>query len=209
MLDFLSEVFDKGGLFFIINTFFLAIIIAMIVERSIYFLGRGHINAKAFFEQIRRLLAANNVDRAKKLCEATDAPVARVARAGLNKVHKGEAAVASAMEEAITDVTPEIKARVPALWSMANITVLTGLLGTVAGLINTFGGMNTDDQVERSKILAHGIEEAMYNTAYGIGIAVLCMVAHLIISTAMKKVLGDLESFSMRLENLINEGKEA
>ena len=43
----------------------------VIVERAMYFLGRGHLNAKAFLEQIKRLLAANNVDRAKKLCEAT------------------------------------------------------------------------------------------------------------------------------------------
>ena len=79
-MSWLSDVFQKGGPFFIVNTFFLAIVIGLIVERSIYFLGRGHLNAKAFLEQIKRLLAANNVDRAKKLCDATTAPVAFHAR---------------------------------------------------------------------------------------------------------------------------------
>lgn len=206
MWDWLSEVFHKGGPFFIINTFFLAVCIALIVERSIYFLGRGHINAKGFLEQIKRLLAANNIDRAKKLCDATTAPVARVAKAGLNRVHKGEAAVAQAMEETMVDVTPEIKARVGALWSMANIVTLTGLLGTITGLINTFSAISNANPSDRQKNLADGISEAMYNTAYGLSIALLCMIAHLLISAAMKKVIADLESFQLRLENLLADG---
>src|SRR6478752_3779937 len=137
-MSWLSDVFSKGGPFFIINTFFLAVVIGLIVERAIYFLGRGHINSKAFLEQLKRLLAANNIDRAKKLCDATTAPVARVAKAGLNRVHKGEAAVAQAIEETMVDVTPEIKVRIGALWSLANIATLLGLLGTVTGLIATF-----------------------------------------------------------------------
>ena len=134
-MSWLSDVFQKGGPFFIVNTFFLAVVIGLIVERAIYFLGRGHLNAKAFLEQLRKLLSANNVDRAKKLCDATTAPVARVAKAGLNRLHRGEAAVAQAMEETMTDTLPEVKTRIGALWSLANITTLVGLLGTITGLI--------------------------------------------------------------------------
>ena len=206
-MDRLADIFQKGGPFFIVNTFFLAVVIALIVERSIYFLGRGHINASAFLEQIKRLLAANNIDRAKKLCDATSAPIARVAKAGLSKIHRGEAAVAQAMEETMVDVTPEVKVRIAALWSLANITTLTGLLGTVTGLIRTFEAMKDANPAERQKELSAGIAEAMYNTAMGLGIALLCMVAHLLLSTASKKVVGDLESFSLKLENLLGEGQ--
>ena len=55
-MSWLSDVFQKGGPFFIVNTFFLAVVIGLIVERAIYFLGRGHLNAKAFLEQLRKLL---------------------------------------------------------------------------------------------------------------------------------------------------------
>lgn len=203
-MNWLSHVFSVGGPFFIINTFFLAVVIGLIIERAIYFLGRGHLNAKRFLDQIKRLLSAGNVDRAKKLCDATNSPIARVGKAGLNKIHKGEAAVAASMEEAMVDATPEVKTRVGALWSMANIVTLTGLLGTVTGLINTFAAVGQDlPPAERAAALSHGIEEAMYNTAYGLGIALLCMVAHLLLSSAMKKVVADLEAFSMRLENVI------
>lgn len=206
-MDRLADIFQKGGPFFIVNTFFLAVVIALVVERAIYFLGRGHINASAFLEQIKRLLAANNIDRAKKLCDATSAPIARVAKAGLSKIHRGEAAVAQAMEETMVDVTPEVKVRIAALWSMANITTLTGLLGTVTGLIRTFESMKDANPAERQKELSAGIAEAMYNTAMGLGIALLCMVAHLLLSTASKKVVSDLESFSLKLENLLGEGQ--
>ena len=205
MLDWLAEVFQTGGAFFIINTIFLAVVLAIIVERSIYFLGRGHINAKAFLEQIKRLLASNNIDRAKKLCDATTAPIARVAKAGLNRIHRGEAAVAQAMEETMVDVTPEVKTRVAALWSMANIVTLTGLLGTITGLIRTFAAVANANPADRQRDLSHGISEAMYNTAYGLTIALICMVAHLLLSSAMKKVIGDLESFSLRLENMLGD----
>ncbi|MBE7451851.1 MAG: MotA/TolQ/ExbB proton channel family protein [Kofleriaceae bacterium] len=205
-MDWLSEVFSKGGAFFIVNTFFLAVVIALIVERAMYFLGRGHLNAKAFLEQIKRLLAANNVDRAKKLCDATTAPVARVAKSGLNRLHRGEAAVAQAMEETMTEVMPEVKTRIGALWSMANITTLTGLLGTITGLIRTFSALGEANPAEKEEKLSEGIAEAMYNTAYGLSIALICMVAHLLLSAAMKKVIADLESFALRFENLLAEG---
>ena len=208
-MDWLSDVFQKGGPFFIVNTFFLAIVIALIVERSMYFLGRGHLNAKAFLEQIKRLLAANNVDRAKKLCEATAAPVARVAKAGLNRLHRGEAAVAQAMEETMTDALPEVKTRIGALWSMANIVTLTGLLGTITGLIRTFSALKNTNPSEKDEKLSEGIAEAMYNTAYGLSIALLCMIAHLLLSAAMKRVISDLEAFSLRFENLLAEGASA
>jgi biopolymer transport protein ExbB/TolQ len=208
-MDRLGDIFQKGGPFFMINTFFLALVIGLIIERSMYFLGKGHINAGAFLDQIKRLLAANNIDRAKKLCDATSAPIARVAKAGLGKIHRGEAAVAQAMEECMIDVTPEVKVRIGALWSMANITTLTGLLGTITGLIATFSAVGGADPAERQKALSDGIAEAMYNTAYGLGIALLCMIAHLLLSTASKRVMADLEGFSLKFENMLGDGKES
>jgi biopolymer transport protein ExbB len=205
-MSWLSELFEKGGPFFIINTFFLAITLGLIVERTMYFLGKGHLNAKAFLEQLKRLLAANNVDRAKKLCDATSAPVARVAKAGLNRVHRGEAAIAQAMEEAMGDAIPEVKTRIGALWSMANIATLTGLLGTITGLIATFAAIKEETAGSKQDNLTDGIAEAMYNTAFGLGIALLCMIAHLLLSSAMKKVIADLEAFNLRFEALLAEG---
>jgi biopolymer transport protein ExbB/TolQ len=106
----------------------------------------------------------------------------------------------------MVDVTPEVKTRISALWSMANITTLTGLLGTITGLIRTFAAVGDANPAERQKQLSEGIAEAMYNTAYGLSIALVCMVAHLLLSTASKKVIADVESFSLKFENLLGDG---
>jgi len=208
MLHRFQDFIRHGGPFMILNFVCMAVVVAVVVERAIYFLGRGHINAKAFLEQIKRLLAANNIDRAKKLCDATSAPVARVAKAGLSRAHKGEAAVAQAIEETMVDVTPEVKRRIGALWSLANIATLLGLLGTITGLIATFDAVASATPAERQARLSAGIAEAMYNTAMGLFIAVVCMISHLILSAAATKVVADLESFSLRLENMLGESPE-
>ena len=135
-----------------------------------------------------------------------DRPVARVAKAGLNRLHRGEAAVAQAMEETMTDTLPEVKTRIGALWSLANITTLVGLLGTITGLIRTFAAIGDANPAERQKKLSDGISEAMYNTAFGLSIALICMIGHLLLSAAMKKVVSDLEAFSLRFENLLADG---
>ena len=205
-MSWLSDVFQKGGPFFIVNTFFLAIVIGLIVERAIYFLGRGHLNAKAFLEQLRKLLSANNVDRAKKLCDATTAPVARVAKAGLNRLHRGEAAVAQAMEETMTDTLPEVKTRIGALWSLANITTLSVCSAPSPASSGRSARSATRTRPSSASACPTGISEAMYNTAFGLSIALLCMVGHLLLSAAMKKVVSDLEAFSLRFENLLAEG---
>src|SRR6185436_6133800 len=98
-----------------------------------------------------------------------------------------------AMEETMTDTMPEVKTRIGALWSLANISTLVGLLGTMTGLIATFGA----------------IAQAMYNTAFGLMIALICMVGHLLLSAASKKVVADLEAFSLRFENLLADGGSA
>jgi biopolymer transport protein ExbB len=205
----LQQVIKHLDVFMVANFTVLALVVAIVIDRAIYFLGRGHINSKAFLEQIKRLLAANNIDRAKKLCDASSAPVARVAKAGLSRAHKGEAAVAQSIEETMVDVTPEVKTRIGALWSLANIATLLGLLGTITGLIATFEAVAFAAPAERQSKLSAGISTAMYHTAIGLFIAVTCMIAHLILSAAAKKVVGDLESFSLRLENLLSESTHA
>ncbi len=200
-----AEFLEKGGPLMYFNLGCSVIVVALIVDRLIFFLGRSSVNAKAFLEQIRKLVLANNVDRAVKLCSATTAPVAQVARAGLQRMHKGEIAIAQSIEETLVDVTPLLKKRIQILWSLANIAVLIGLLGTVLGLITAFGAVAAAKPEEKTAMLSKGISEALNNTAMGLGIAVTCIIAHAIFSAFSKKQVADLETFSLKLENLLAE----
>ena len=200
-----AKFLEEGGPLMYFNLLISVLVVAMIVERLIFFLVKSSVNARAFLENIRKLVLANNLDRAVKLCSATTAPVAQVAKAGLQRFHRGEIAVAQAIEEALVDVTPLLKKRVQVLWSLANIATLIGLLGTVLGLIRAFGAVAAAKPEERSNLLARGISEALNNTAMGLGIAVICIIAHAILGSMSKRQNADLEAFSLKLENLLAE----
>src|SRR5260370_38984705 len=201
----LAVFFEQGGFFMYVNVFCSRITIAFIVERTIFFLGKGSVNAKAFLEQIRKLVAANNVGRAIKLCSATEAPVARVAKAGLTRLPKGEAAVTTAIEETLVDVTPDLKKRIASLWSLANIATLIGLLGTITGLIGAFAAVAKAAAADRSTLLSAKIAEAMNNTWVGLATAGTCLIGHVFLNAPSKNQQHELEAFSMKLENLLAE----
>ena len=200
-----AKFLEDGGTLMYFNLGTSIVVFSMIVDRLVFFLVKSSVNARAFLENIRKLVLANNIDRAVKLCSATTAPVAQVAKAGLQRMHRGEIAVAQAIEESLVDVTPMIKKRIQILWSLANIATLIGLLGTVVGLIRAFGAVAAAKPEERSNLLAKGISEALNNTAMGLGIAVTCIIAHAILGSMSKRQAADLEAFSLKLENLLAE----
>lgn len=201
----LKEFFEQGGFFMYVNLLCSVVTITLIADRAVFFLGKGAINARAFLEQIRKLVTAGQIERAQRLCQGTDAPVAVVARTGLGKMAKGEAAMSTAIEEALTDTAPELKKRISVLWSLANIATLIGLLGTINGLIGGFAAIGKAAADQRSQILATKIAEAMNNTWLGLAIAATCMIGHLFLSAASKKQQQELESFALKLENLLAE----
>jgi biopolymer transport protein ExbB len=200
-----AKFLEEGGTLMYFNLVVSVIVLSMIIDRLLFFLVKSSVNARAFLENIRKLVLAGNLDRAVKLCSATSAPVAQVAKAGLQRFHRGEIAVAQAIEESLVDVTPLIKKRIQILWSLANIATLIGLLGTVVGLIRAFGAVAAAKPEERSNMLAKGISEALNNTAMGLGIAVTCIIAHAILGSMSKRQASDLEAFSLKLENLLAE----
>lgn len=189
-----------------VNLFFAVTVLAVVIERFIFLLSKGTINAKAFLDQLRKMVQANNIDRAIRMCassKARNAPLLRVAKAGLVQVHRGEEAVATSVEEALVETTPEIKKRIPSLWSLANIATLIGLLGTVLGLISSFRAVGGIDPAKSKIMLAQGISEALHHTAMGLGIAVVSIIFHLVLSGMAKRAVGELELFSMKLENFL------
>ena len=201
----LMEAFKTNPTFLSINIVVSAIVVAIIVERSAFQLGKYRVNSKEFFAQIKKLVTAGNIDRAIKLCDAGDYPTLQLVKAGLTHANKGPDEIDAAMSEKLGELKPAVEKRVGSLWSLANIATLVGLLGTVYGLIHTFGavaaqGLSASD---KQRILASGIAEAMYNTAFGLGIAVLCMVAHLVLHQRAKNIVHDLVATQERVFNLL------
>ena len=193
----------EGRPFSLVNVFVLAIVLAVVAERVAYILSKYRVNTQEFMVQVRKLVQAGNIDRAIKLCEAAPLPLLQVVKSGLTQVNRGEESVVASMEERMSEVIPALEKRIGALWSLANIATLIGLLGTISGLIKAFKAVGFAEPAQRSAILSRGISEAMWNTALGLGIAVLCMIAHLILHGQAKKIRMEMENAMMKLENLL------
>jgi biopolymer transport protein ExbB/TolQ len=205
----IKEFYEKVGWAFFVNLFVVVICLATITERTIFLSTKFRVNSRELLAQVRKLVQASNIDRAIKLCEAADVPLLRVFRAGLMQYNRGDEAIVTAIEEQIMDIEPTVNKRIGALWSLANIGTLFGLLGTILGLIHTFSSLDRiQDPGLRQQALARGISEAMLNTALGLGIALLCMTAHLLISGQAKKIISDLESTSAKLTNLLTTQRQ-
>ena len=197
--------FKHNPTFLSINLVVSALVIALIVERTAFQLTKYRVNSKEFFAQIKKLVTAGNIDRAIKLCDAGDYPTLQLVKAGLTHANKGPDEIDAAMSEKIGELKPAVDKRVGSLWSLANIATLVGLLGTVLGLIATFAAISQPGltAADRQVALSLGIAEAMYNTALGLGIAVVCMIAHLVLHQRAKTIQHDLDATQERVFNLL------
>ncbi|MFV8750774.1 MotA/TolQ/ExbB proton channel family protein [Nannocystaceae bacterium ST9] len=178
--------------------------LAVMIERFIFLFFRFNINGAQFFNQIQKLVMANNIDRAIKLCNAADkAALARVVKAGLTRANKNEGEIGSAIEEAILEVGPAVGKRIPLMTAIANIATLLGLLGTIFGMLDAFRAVADAPADQRSNALARGIGIAMNTTGYGLMVAIPLLAAHAFVSGLAKKISDEIDLYSVKLENLL------
>ncbi len=193
-MDRLIHFFQEGGPFMVVNVFFLAFALAVIVERLYSLFVSYGINEKPFLAAVDRYLQAGNIEAAAKVCANTPTPaLSRGTRNLLKLLRNGAESPLLAVEESLMEVRPLVQARVGWLWSIANIATLVGLVGTVLGLIKAFAAVDSVAADQKAAALARGISEAMNNTAFGLGIAVVCIFFHLIVNNQAVKIVEKTE----------------
>lgn len=203
MGDF-AKFYQDGGAFMHAIALCAVLGAGVMIERFIFLFFRFNINGGQFFNQIQKLVMANNIDRAIKLCNAADkAALARVVKSGLTRANKTEADISAAVEEAMLEVTPLINKRVSMIAALANIATLLGLLGTIFGMIAAFRAVAEAPADQRSTALAKGIGIAMNTTGFGLMVAIPLLAAHVFISNLAKKISDEVELYSVKLENLL------
>jgi biopolymer transport protein ExbB/TolQ len=204
MLGHLKQILDEGGFFMYLNIASSIATISLIIERVIFLYFKYNINGEVFMTQIQKLVMSNNIERAIKLCNAApSAALPKVIKAGLTRANRSELEIQNAVEEAILDVLPPLKKRTDNLQHIANIATMLGLLGTVSGLIRAFAAIALAAPDQKAVILSRGIAEAMNNTAFGLSIAVTCILAHLFLSNVTRKIIDELDQYSVKLENML------
>jgi biopolymer transport protein ExbB/TolQ len=200
----LASFFEQGGGWMWPILFASIIGVGLIVERFIFLFFKYNINATAFMGQIQKLVMANNIDRAIKLCNAApNAVLPKVIKAGLTRANKGELEISNAIEEASLEVIPKVQQRTGLLGGVANVATLLGLLGTIIGLIQAFAALESAAPDQRAAALAKGISVAMNTTAFGLIVAIPCMAAAMFLQVVTTKILNEIDEYSVKLENLL------
>ncbi len=207
----IAEFFTAGGPWMYPIALMSIVSIAIIAERSLFLFFRYNINGNAFMAQIQKLVMANNIDRAIKLCNAAPAAaLPKVIKAGLTRANKGEIEIQNAVEEATLEVIPSIQKRTNSLQAVANLATLMGLLGTIIGLIQAFQAVEAAAPDQRAAMLTASISIAMNTTAFGLMVAIPTMGAHIILAGITKKIIDEIDQYSVKLENLlISRGRGA
>ena len=165
------------------------ILLTFVVERLISLgaaSGKGNLNA--FVRSLQSLLNDNKIEAASDLCDAQRGSLANVMKAGLSRYRLLQAdktlmndqkvlALQKDLEEASALELPVLSQNLIIFSTIASVSVLIGLIGTVLGMIRAFGALATAGAPD-SLALANGISEALVNTAFGITGSTLAIIAY-------------------------------
>ena len=211
-MDFAIKMFQDGGNLMYVNLAVAVFGLAVVVERFMS-LNKLRINEVDFFKEIEAQVRAGNIERAVAICaKSSHAAVAQVVKAGLATATKGRIAASGAIDEAAADAMPAITKRAGVLFGIANLATLIGLVGTVFGLIESFESISLAAPDKKSEMLTSGIAHAMSNTAFGLSIAMTCVLFHMVISGQARGLMQAVERAVVRTENLVHRiqhGSEA
>lgn len=176
------EIIGRGGPVMIPIVMCSVFSLAIIFERLYYFISL-HLGAdiEGFFTQLRRAIAAKNWKEAQALCESWKGPVARVTLAGLAMKEAPPAEIDEAMEEAAHEEMPRVEQHLRWLSTLAQVSTLLGLLGTVTGLVKAFQVIQTKSTSGNPVSpgdLAGGVWEALITTVAGLTVAIPTILAY-------------------------------
>jgi biopolymer transport protein ExbB len=177
------------------------IAVALIIERTIV-LRRDKIVPRGLLDQVVDAYRKQGVSGQLVERLYQDSPLGRVLSAGLRN-HKAPRPV---MKEAIEDegraVTHELERFLTTLGTIASISPLMGLFGTVVGMIEIFGSQapSGSNPVQ----LAHGISVALYNTGFGLLIAIPAMIFFRYFRGKVEGFVVDMEQQASRLVDIVH-----
>jgi biopolymer transport protein ExbB len=175
------------------------IILTFTIERLITIMkaqGRG--NIAAFVRTIRGLIASGNIDEAIAECDRQRGSLANVVRAGLVKYKMVEhdntmdketklQAIQKDLEEATALELPMLSKNLVILSTLASVSTLVGLIGTVFGMIKAFQGLSKAGAPD-ANALATGISEALWNTALGIIGSAIAIIMYNVFSSRIDAI---------------------
>ncbi len=175
--------------------------LAIIIERF-YSLRPPEIAPAGLLANVINELKSNGVssDMLSKL--ADDSPLGQILAAGLKNVKSSREVMKEAIEETGRVVVHDLERFLTSLGTIATVAPLLGLLGTVVGMIEIFGSQTPSGS--NPAILAHGISVALYNTAFGLIVAIPAMIFYRFFRARVDNLAVDMEQQAIKLVEIIH-----
>jgi len=178
------------------------IAVALIIERAVSLRG-SKIVPPTLLEQVLAVYQRQGVNPEILDKLARDSPLGEVLAAGLRNHKSSRYVMKEAIEEAGRTVAHELERFLTTLGTIATAAPLLGLFGTVIGMIEIFGSQSPTGGTNPQQ-LAHGISIALYNTAFGIGIAIPALIFYRHFKNKVDGFVVDMEQQAAKLIDLVH-----
>jgi len=181
--------------------------VGIIIEKMIYF-ALIRTNPKQLKKNVFDLIKANKIKESIHLCDQDRSPLSRILKAGIVKFGSTREDIKENIEDISLYVIPKLESRLNALATIAHISPLLGLLGTVTGMTASFHTI----QIRAASLnpvtpgdLAGGIGEALLTTVAGLMIAIPAFVAYNYLVNRVNQIVLEMERGATELINLMNQ----
>jgi biopolymer transport protein ExbB/TolQ len=159
-----------------------------------------------FFARLRDLVMGDRIAEAVALCEANKSKLtAQIAKEGLLRAHQPEDLIEDELEIAVRTAAQRVVRRTGFLATIANVSTLLGLFGTIVGLIQSFEAVGGASAQERANLLAQGISTSMNSTMLGLAVAIPCMIAFSYLMNHTNRLVEETEQAAIRTMALIRQ----
>jgi len=181
-----------------------AVGVAVFIERFLY-CHRAQINSPEFLNGVRTVLKRNNVVEALSICDATPGPVARLVKVAILNRDQDRDRVREALEEAGAVEVPRLEDKLNLLATIAQISPLIGLLGTVLGFIQIFGRMQEAGLNAHLGQLSAGVWQALICAAAGLAVAIPAHAAYNYLISRINSIVLDMERAASEIVRIVTE----
>lgn len=189
---------------------FIGICVAFLVVNRLVMLQRLTVDKINISENLFTMILRGDVRQAIAFCDSRPTPLTNTLKAGLVQVmnRRPDEEVQVAMDASVLRETPRLEGWVSFLAVFGNVGVLVGLMGTIIGLITSFGGVAEADAATKAARLSQGISEALNCTAFGLIVAITAVVAFGFFQIRISRAITDMQEVSMTLMNLVVANRE-
>ena len=177
------------------------IAVGLIIER-LRFLRSSRVAPPELLSQVVSNLARQSVNDDMLIKLQANSPLGQIFAAGLKNIKSSPEVIKESIEETGRAVTHDLERFLTTLGTIASISPLLGLFGTVVGMIEIFGSQNAVGN--SPAILAHGISVALYNTAFGLIVAVPSMIFYRHFRSRVDSLTVEMEQQSIKLVEVIH-----